>query len=67
MLKIELNDYGVEDVLKEISDDLQSAIKKNSKKQKDEIIYKALGKIETLYYVINITEIDNDTEGESDA
>lgn len=67
MLKIELNDYGVEDVLREISDDLQSAIKKNSKKQKNEIIYKALGKIETLYYVINITEIDNDTEGESDA
>jgi hypothetical protein len=67
MLKIELNDYGIEDVLKEISNDLKSAIEKNSKKQKNEIIYKALGKIETLYYVINITEIDNDTEGESDA
>jgi len=66
MLKIELNDYGIEDVLKEIINDLELAIKKNSKKQKNDIIYKALGKVETLYYVINITEIDNDTEGESD-
>lgn len=66
MLKIELNDYGIEDVLQEIINDLELAIKKNSKKQKNDIIYKALGKVETLYYVINITEIDNDTEGESD-
>lgn len=67
MLKIELNDYGIEDVLGEIINDLKLAIKNNSKKQKNDIIYKALGKVETLYYVINITEIDNDTEGESDA
>ena len=66
MLKIELNDCGIENVLREIINDLELAIKKNSKKQKNDIIYKALGKVETLYDVIDITEIDNDTEGESD-
>lgn len=66
MLKIELNDYGVDDTLKEIGGYLESAIKTKSKKQKDEKIYKALGAVETLYYVINITETDADTEDESD-
>lgn len=67
MLEIKLNDYGVEDTLKEISGYLESAIKSSSKRRKNEIIYKALGAIETLYYVIDITESDNDTEDESDA
>lgn len=66
MLEIKLNDYGVEDTLKEISEYLESAIKKNSKKQKNEMIYKALGAIETLYYVIEVTEVETDTENESD-
>lgn len=65
MLKIELTNYGVEDVLREISNYLESAIEKNSKKQKNEMIYKSLGAIETLYNMINITEIDNDTDCES--
>ena len=66
MLKIELNEYGVEDTLKEISEYLESAIKSNSKKQKNEIIYKALGAINTLYYVIDVTETDDDKEIKSD-
>lgn len=66
MLEIKLNDYGVEDILREISDYLESAIKSNSKKQKNEIIHKALGAIETLYYVIEVTEVDDDTESTSD-
>lgn len=66
MLEIKLNDYGVGDILKEISDYLESAIKSNSKKQKNEIIHKALGAIETLYYVIEVTEVDDDTESASD-
>ena len=61
MLKIELYDYGVEDTLKDISEYLESAIKSTSKKKKNEIIYKALGAIDTLYYVINVEEVD-DTE-----
>lgn len=66
MLEIKLNDYGVGDILREISDYLESAIKSNSKKQKNEIIHKALGAIETLYYVIEVTEVDDDTESTSD-
>ena len=66
MLNIRLNDYGVDDTLKEISEYLELAIKSNSKKRKNEIMNKALGAIETLYYVIDITEVDADTEGESD-
>lgn len=66
MLKIELNQYGVEDTLKEISEYLESAIVSNSKKRKDEIIHKALGAIDTLYYVLDVTEVDADTESESD-
>ena len=61
MLKIELCDYGVEDTLKEISEYLESAIKATSKKEKNEIIYKALGAINTLYYVINVEEVDDST------
>lgn len=66
MLKIELNEYGLGDILKEISEDLESAIKSNSKKRKNEIIHEALGAISTLYYVIDVTEFDADTESESD-
>lgn len=66
MLKIELCDYGVEDTLKDISEYLESAIKSTSKKKKNEIIYKALGAINTLYYVINVEEVDTDTASESD-
>lgn len=61
MLKIELRDYGVEDILRKISCYLESAIKLNSKKEKNEIICKALGAINTLYYVISVEEVD-DTE-----
>ena len=66
MLEIKLNDYGVEDTLKEIGEYLESAIKSKSKKQKNEIIYKALGAVNTLYYVIEVTEVETDAESESD-
>lgn len=66
MLNIELTEYGVEDTLKEIGEYLESAIKSKSKKQKNEMIYKALGAINTLYYVIDVTEVDADTESKSD-
>ena len=65
MLKIELCDYGVEDTLKAISEYLEDAIKSSSKKRKNEIIHKALGAIDAMYYVISVTEVDTDTENET--
>ena len=64
MLKIELNDYGVEDTLREVSGYLESAIKSISKREKNEIIHKALGAINALYYVISIQEVTDDAENE---
>lgn len=66
MLKIELCDYGVEDVLKEIAEYLEEAIESNSKKRKNEMMHKALGAIDTLYYMINVTEVNIDTDSKSD-
>ena len=60
MIKIELNDYSIEDILNEIGELLEEAIKNNSKKRKNEIICQALGKISTLNYMIDITEVDED-------
>ena len=65
MLKIELRDCGLDDTLREIIDYLESAIKNKHKKQKDELMNKALGAIETLYYIINVEEISADIAEES--
>lgn len=62
MLKIELHDYGIEQVLKNISEYLEEARKSKSNKQKNEMIYKALGAVDTLFYVISVVNISNDTE-----
>ena len=64
MLKIELTDYGLEDTLKEISNYLESAIKSKHKKQKDTLMIKALGAIETLCYIINVEEVNTDVTDE---
>lgn len=66
MLKIELHECGIENTLREIKDYLKSAIESSSKGYKNEMIYKALGAVNALYYVIDVTEVDNDTENESD-
>lgn len=66
MLEIKLNDYGVENTLTEIRDWLESAIESDSKKQKNEMIHKALGAVQTLYYTIDVTEVEDDTESTSD-
>ena len=66
MLEIKLNDYGVENTLTEIRDYLESAIKSDSKKRKNEMIYKALGAVQTLYYTIDVTEVKTDAESTSD-
>lgn len=62
MLKIELDEYGVQNTLSEISDYLKSAITINSKKRKNAIINKALGAVDTLYSLIDVTEVDADTK-----
>lgn len=66
MLEIKLNDYGVENTLTEIRDYLESAIKSDSKKRKNEMIHKALGAVQALYYTIDVTEVETNTESESD-
>lgn len=66
MVKIELYDYGIENVLETIGEYLEDAIKSSSKKRKNEIIHKALGAIDALYYVISVTEVNTDTDSKSD-
>ena len=66
MLEIKLNDYGVENTLTEIRNYLESAIKSDSKKRKNEMIYKALGTVQTLYYMIDVTEVETSAESTSD-
>ena len=65
MLKIELSSYGYYDAIKEIRDDLEKAFGKSvSRKQKDEAICKALGAVKALWNLVDVEEIDNDTEGD---
>jgi hypothetical protein len=65
MLYIELDEYGVENTIREIQDHLKSVLGQNiSKKQKDGAISRALGAMDALYYMIQITEAY--TESESD-
>ena len=60
MLNIELKDNGLDSVLKGIRLDLLSILgRSSSKKKKDEIIYKALGTIDALRNMIEITEVDS--------
>lgn len=67
MLNIELDDYGVENVLEDIRDCLEDALDNNiSKKQKNEAICKALGAVKALCYMIKISEVDTDAEVKPD-
>lgn len=65
MLNIELTLYGVDDTLKEIREDLNSVLGSNiSKKRKDEIIYKTIGSVKTLWRLIYVSEEDTDKDEE---
>lgn len=66
MLKLELRECGLENALEEIGEYLESALESNSKKRKNEMIHKALGAIDALYYILDVTEVDVDTESESE-
>ena len=67
MLDIKLTEYGLDDTLKYMKDRLETAIgKKVSKEYKDNIIYETIGTINTLYNVLQVTEVDSKTKSESD-
>ena len=67
MLKIELIECGLDETLREIRENLYSVVgKSSSKKEKDDMIYKAIGALTTLYYTIRVEELDAGTESESD-
>lgn len=62
MLNVKLTECGFEQFLDDIAEDLESVLGKDiSKKQKDEMIYKALGAIEVLYQLVIITECETNT------
>ena len=62
MLKIELYEYGFENVISEIKFDLDSALRSKSKKKKDELITKSLGAIESLDKLVLVREFDDGEE-----
>lgn len=67
MFNIELTSYGLDDTLKDIMDDLESAIGNNiSKRKKDEIIYKILGTVNTLYRMVQVVEVEDIVKDESE-
>lgn len=67
MLNIELTSYGLDDILKGIMDDLESAMGNNiSKRRKDEIIYKILGTVNALYHMVQVVEVEDIVKDESD-
>lgn len=67
MLNMELTSYGLDDTLTGIMNDLESALGRSySKKQKDEVICKTLGAVNTLWNMIRVIEVSTDTESESD-
>lgn len=65
MLNIELMQCGLDDTLKEIRSDLESVIGKSySKRQKDAVIYKTLGAVNTIWNMVQVVEANNDTVSE---
>ena len=61
MLKIVLNEFGVDNTLTEIRHTLEDALGTNiSKKQKDIAIAKALGAVESLFYMVEIESEQKD-------
>lgn len=68
MLSMELIQDGLDNTLRDMRVDLEDVLGKNvSKQQKDAIIYKTLGAINTLWNMIRVTEVDMDTEDKTDA
>jgi hypothetical protein len=66
MLNIELTWYGLDDTIKELVDALESALNDNSKRRKDEMIYKALGYANAVLNMVRVVESDENNECESE-
>lgn len=66
MLNIELTWYGLDDTIKELIDALESALNDNSKRRKDEMIYKALGYANAVLNMVRVVEPDENNECESE-
>ena len=67
MLNIELTWYGLDDTMKELIDALESALgNDNSKRRKDEMIYKALGYANAVLNMVRVVEADENNECESE-
>lgn len=62
MLTIKLYEYGFDDVLKDIEYNLNTALRRTSKKQKNELIYKVLGEVEALRKAVIVEEYVEDEE-----
>jgi hypothetical protein len=67
MMNIELTSCGLDETLKDIMKDLESAVgNDNSKKRKDEVMYKVLGSVNAIWNMVQVTEPDASAEAESD-
>lgn len=63
MLNIELTENGLDITLKQINEDLTSALGRGiSKAYKDKMIYKALGAISTLYNMAIVVDANEEDE-----
>lgn len=66
MLNIELTWYGLDDTLKELISALESALgNDNSKRRKDEMIYKALGYANAMVNMVRVVEVEADENNEN--
>jgi hypothetical protein len=66
MLKFELNEYGFDDILNDIREDLSNVLGKSfSKNEKDNVINRAIGAINALVNICLITEVEPDAESKS--
>lgn len=66
MLKFELNEYGFDNILNDIREDLGDVLGKSfSKNEKDNAINRAIGAIDALVNICLITEVKPDAESES--
>ena len=64
-MKIGLTDYDLDDTIEMIKQDLDSALGHTSRRRKDEMIYKVLGAVNTLWHMIRVSEeVKEDIEGD---
>lgn len=61
MLNVELAPYGLDDTIRDMKEALQKVLgNKCSKQSKDEAIYFALGALEAIWHMVQISEVENE-------